>query len=75
MLPFLAESFRRLVFAHTPWVDYELVDRENPDIVLSLFVERFLIYVPDDSHGITIEDLASKKRADGTMRPRMPMWD
>jgi alginate O-acetyltransferase complex protein AlgJ len=75
MLPFLAESFRRLVFAHTPWLDYELIERERPDIVISLFAERFLIYVADDSYGITIEDLASKKLAEGATRPRMPMWD
>jgi hypothetical protein len=75
ILPYLAESFRRLVYAHCPWHDYGLIEREWPDVVVSLFAERFLIYVPNDSHGETVASLARRKIAQGSMRPRMPMWD
>jgi alginate O-acetyltransferase complex protein AlgJ len=74
LLRFLAESFRRLVFAHSPWLDYELVEREQPDIVISMLAERFLIHVPDDSLGPTVDSLAAAKRAEGSIRPRLPMW-
>lgn len=47
-LPFLAESFRRLVFVHTTCVDAELLHAERPDVVISLTAERGLVGVPDD---------------------------
>jgi alginate O-acetyltransferase complex protein AlgJ len=75
LMRFLAESFRRLVFAHMPTVDYELVERERPDVVVSLLAERFLIEVPDDSKGVTVEDLARPKLEKGNTRPRLPLWD
>jgi alginate O-acetyltransferase complex protein AlgJ len=75
ILPYLAESFGRLVYAHCPWHDYGLIERERPDVVVSLFAERFLIYIPDDSRGSTLAELARKKVARGSRRPRMPMWD
>jgi alginate O-acetyltransferase complex protein AlgJ len=75
LLRFLGESFRRLVFVHSPWLDYELVEREQPDVVIRMLAERFLIIVPDDSQGATVNDLARTKRAEGLTRPRMPMWD
>jgi alginate O-acetyltransferase complex protein AlgJ len=74
MMRFLAESFRRLVFANTLWFDYELLEREQPDVVISLFAERFLVFVPDDSANLTIEMLARPKLADGVTRPRLPWW-
>ena len=30
MLPFLAESFGRLVFVHRPTLDFELIEAERP---------------------------------------------
>jgi hypothetical protein len=75
ILPYLAESFGRLVYAHCPWHDYELIEREQPDVVVSVFAERFLIYVPDDAHGATVAALARRKLEQGSTRPRMPMWD
>lgn len=75
ILPYLAESFGRLVYAHCPWHDYGLIEREQPDVVLSLFAERFLIYIPDDAHGETVAGLARRKLSQGLTRPRMPMWD
>ncbi len=75
MLRFLAESFRRLVFAHSPTIDYGLIERERPDVVVSLLAERFLIKVPDDREGPTVEEVAREKLAQGRLRQRLPMWD
>jgi len=49
LLIFLRESFRRLVFVHTSMVIPEVLDRERPDVVLSIPIERFLVRLPDDS--------------------------
>jgi alginate O-acetyltransferase complex protein AlgJ len=75
ILPYLAESFRRLVFAHTPWVDYELLERERPDVVISLLAERFLIQVPEEANAPSFDELTRARAAKGLFRPRMPMWD
>ncbi len=48
LLPFLAESFRRVVFVHTTLVDAELLHAERPDVVISVTSERGLVVVPDD---------------------------
>jgi hypothetical protein len=65
---YLAESFGRFVFAHTPILDRELVEREQPDVVISLLAERFLRRVPDDEHGATIIEAARKKEESGRLR-------
>jgi hypothetical protein len=65
---FLASSFRRLVFALMPTVDHELVRREQPDVVVSVMTERFLMRVPYDLGAPTIDDLAREKRAKGRVR-------
>lgn len=48
MLPFMMESFSRIQFVHTPIVDYDLIDRIKPDVVISQMVERFMISIPAD---------------------------
>ncbi len=48
MLPFLAETFGRLVFVHRPTIDFELIAEERPAVVASLLAERFLVRVPFD---------------------------
>jgi alginate O-acetyltransferase complex protein AlgJ len=65
---YLAESFGRFVFAHTPILDRNLVEREQPDVVISLLSERFLRLVPDDEHGATIVEAAREKEARGRTR-------
>jgi alginate O-acetyltransferase complex protein AlgJ len=75
LLRYLAESFRRLVFAHMLTLDYELIERERPDVVISQSAERFLIQVPADESGITIGEYARQKReASEPSRPRWPWW-
>jgi hypothetical protein len=69
LLPFMAESFGRLVFAHLPTLDYALVEREQPDIVVSLMNERFLISVPQDDGALTLTEHERAKREAGTVYP------
>lgn len=49
MLPFLKETFKRLVFVHTSMFARGILEQERPDVILSLPTERFLIRVPDDA--------------------------
>jgi hypothetical protein len=69
MLPLLAESFGRTVFAYILTLDRELVASVSPDIVVSVMNERFLIRVPDDADGKTLDQWIKVKRADGAVFP------
>lgn len=51
IVEYLAESFSKLIVLHQNNIDYSIVLKENPDIVISEQVERFLIGLPDDVHG------------------------
>jgi hypothetical protein len=53
MLPFLKETFQRLVFVHTSMFVREILEQERPDVIVSLPTERFLIRVPNDANAIT----------------------
>ena len=46
VLAFLAESFARLTFVHTVNLDLDLVRTLDPDAVVKIMNERFLIRVP-----------------------------
>jgi alginate O-acetyltransferase complex protein AlgJ len=62
LLPFLRETFQRLVFVHTSMFVAEVLEREQPDAVLSLPTERFLIRVPDDAGALAqLRALAVRK--------------
>jgi hypothetical protein len=62
MLSFLKETFRRLVFVHTSMLVEEVLEREAPDVVLSLPVERFLLRVPDDRDGLARLDATAREK-------------
>lgn len=49
LLPFLKESFSTLVYIYGKSFDRELIEAYKPDVVLSEFVERFLIDPPVDT--------------------------
>ncbi len=66
MLPFLAESFSRLIVVHQPNIDFTLVDTIKPDLVISLQIERFLLKIPNDVLGMTNQQYVRKKRNKGT---------
>ena len=45
----LAETFRHVHFAWAPFVDWPLVDRVRPDIVITELVERSMGWSPRDA--------------------------
>jgi hypothetical protein len=74
MLSFLAASFRRFVFVHLPIVDYELVARESPDVVISVLNERFMVIVPNDVTGKGFREQQREKLNAGMVRSRTTTW-
>jgi len=63
LVPYLSESFRRLVFVHRSDFDHELIDRENPDIVILESADRFLAKLaPDHAKLPTSEIILDKLR-------------
>jgi alginate O-acetyltransferase complex protein AlgJ len=70
---FLSESFGRLVIAHTTRLDWRLIEQFQPDVVLSLTAERFLIEVPDDEGASHAGDEVAKRAARRT-RPPLVNW-
>lgn len=73
LLPFLAESFGRLVFGHLASLDHTLVEEVRPDIVVSVLNERFLVQVPNDLDGENLAHHEAAKRADGYVYPPRSM--
>ena len=71
---FLAESFRRLVFAHAPNLDPAVVEATDPDVAISVIAERFLIAVPDDVAGRPMRERERGKREAGRTRPPLQYW-
>jgi hypothetical protein len=75
LLTVLSASFRRLVFTLTPTLDYDLVWRERPDIVIGVQNERFLMVIPYDGGAPTAPDLEREKREKGLIRENLiPYW-
>ncbi len=70
MLIFLKESFRRLVFVHTSMLIPEVLEAEQPDVVLSIPLERFLLRVPDDREAMArLDRVARRKVEHGRISP------
>jgi hypothetical protein len=64
LLPYLKETFERLVFVHTSMFIPEIVEREHADVVLSLPLERFLIRPPDDEYAFAkLRETVARKGA------------
>lgn len=76
MLPYLSESFGRLVFAHLHSFDHALVAAERPDLVIGLADETALIDLPADVEAPGAAELAAHKLADGAeLMPELaPLW-
>jgi alginate O-acetyltransferase complex protein AlgJ len=69
---FLKESFRRLVYVHTSMLVDEIIEIEQPEVVVNLPVERFLIKVPDDTPGLAgLSASAAQKAERGTLGSEM----
>lgn len=67
LLPFLKETFQRFVFVHTSSFVSGVLERERPDVVFSLPLERFLIRVPNDVNAY--EELWTTARRKGGELP------
>jgi hypothetical protein len=76
LLPFLAESFRRMVFTQLATVDHELVKSERAEVVISVLNERFLIEPPGDEGAYSAIEWAADKIAKGenSMPNFAPIW-
>jgi len=57
----LAQHFRRLVFAWQPNLDFDIIERERPDFIITEQAERFLVAVPDDANGKTNAEYVAEK--------------
>ena len=69
MVHHLAEGFRRLVFAHVSTLDHTLVEEVKPDVVITIFGERFMVRVPVDTPAPTQLEIEARKRAAGSFFP------
>lgn len=56
-----AETLNEVHFIWTPWIDYEYIEQEKPDFVLTEMAERFLIRVPDDHDHLPLEKFAAMR--------------
>jgi alginate O-acetyltransferase complex protein AlgJ len=65
LLPFLAETFSRLIFVHTNMWIREIVEWEKPETVLSVPVERLLVEVPTDDGLPAFAEALERKRREG----------
>ncbi len=74
LLRYMAECWRRLVFAHAPTLDRAVVDAVRPDLGVTVIAERFLIAVPDDEHGRSLRDREERKRRSGRIRHPLLHW-
>lgn len=66
MLPIMrlvAENFSRVTMVWQPNIDYSIIERERPDIVISQQAERFLIKCPDDISGPSHPEWVASKQA------------
>jgi alginate O-acetyltransferase complex protein AlgJ len=71
ILPFLSESFSRIVAVSSPHVYYELIESEKPDVVILEMIERW-VSPPEDAPAfmqktpfqelckLSVDDIASK---------------
>jgi hypothetical protein len=62
-LAYMAESFGRMVFVHLHTLDHQLVEQEQPEVVIGLADETRLIDVPADVEAPRAAELAARKTA------------
>ena len=66
---FLAESFARVTFVQMVNLDFDLVRKLEPDVVVKVMNERFMIVVPQDLPAKTQAQLEAEKIAAGEVMP------
>jgi hypothetical protein len=74
ILRFLSESFRRFAFAQTVSIDLDVIERERPDVVISLMSERFIVVPPVAVGRGLIAETEAAKRAQGRTRDTIMFW-
>jgi alginate O-acetyltransferase complex protein AlgJ len=70
----LAESFRNFTFLHMATFDRDFIAALEPDVVVNLVAERFLIDVPTDEGASTVESRIAHKRRTGSIRDSIFYW-
>jgi hypothetical protein len=65
LLPFLKETFSRLVFVHTSMFIPRILELERADVALSLPLERFLVRVPDDANAFAELEATTLRKGGG----------
>jgi alginate O-acetyltransferase complex protein AlgJ len=68
LFKYVAESFGRLTYVYTSTFDLEFLEREQPDVVVNLVAERFIVRVPDDEGGRSVAAHEARKLALGRKR-------
>lgn len=61
LIHFLARTFSRVVSVWQPNIDWNIIEEERPQYVISQQAERFMIQVPDDISGETNNILSTSK--------------
>ena len=56
-----AETLNEVHFVWTPWLDYDYIEQEKPDFVLTEMAERFLVRIPDDRDHLPLSEFAAMK--------------
>ncbi len=56
-----AETLNEVHFVWTPWLDYDYIEQEKPDFVLTEMAERFLVRIPDDLDHLPLNEFAAMK--------------
>jgi hypothetical protein len=75
LLPFFAASFGRMVFAQLAFMDEGLVDIEEPDVVITVLNERYLMRTPKDGPSRSLDDVVRRKPHDAPGRRTMSFWE
>lgn len=65
MIQYFATTFSKCVFIWNPFVDYDLIEKYKPVLVLNIMAERFLTFVPDDVNKFSWEQIELMKRSLG----------
>ena len=66
-----AETLNEVHFVWTPWIDYNYIEREKPDFVITEMAERFLVIVPDDLDHLPLEEFAAMKLREGKFKHKV----
>jgi alginate O-acetyltransferase complex protein AlgJ len=75
LVKLLAEGFRHFTFVHMATFDSDFVASRKPDVVVNMLAERYLVHVPDDEQGQSVQARAEWKRSIGRSRPQAPYWE